>query len=298
LGSFIHNLPQYISNGLVVGCLYALVAMGFNIIYSSTGVINFAQGEFAMFGALLTYTFAGPLGLPVPLAAVAAVVATALIGAVMERLVIYPLRGSNIINLIIATIGASILFKAIGRIFWPEDGYQVKAFTEGSFHFLGVDQDKQVIWILALTVLAVLLTFIFFQRTRAGKAMKACSINRQAASLVGINVSRMSLYAFVISAALAGAAGFINAPAARYDMGLALGVSGFTAAVIGGLGRPFGAVLGGIILGLAVNLMSGFLQVVLHISSGYGEAIIPLLLILVLLIKPQGILGGREKVRV
>lgn len=298
MGDFIGNLPQYIANGIIAGCYYALIAMGFNVIYSSTGVINFAQGEFAMFGALLTYTFSSALGLPVALAAIAAVIATALIGAGMERVVIYPLRRSPVINMIIGTIGASILFKAIGRLFWPEDIYRVPALTEGSFHFLRVNLDWQDLWVLSLTALAIFLVWFFFQRTRAGKAMKACSINRQAAGLVGINVSRMSMYAFAISAALAAMAGLLDASFANYGMGLTLGISGFTAAVLGGLGSTFGAVLGGFILGVVMSVTAGFLQVVLNVSSGYTEAIIPALLILVLLVRPQGILGGREKVRV
>lgn len=298
MGDFIGNLPQYIANGLIAGCYYALIAMGFNIIYSSTGVINFAQGEFAMLGALFTYTFYSVVGLPAVPAAVAAVMVTALIGAGMERVVIYPLRNSPVINMIIGTIGASILLKSIGRLFWPEDLYPVKAFTEGSFQVLGINLDKQDIWVALLTLLAILLMWVFFQRMRVGKAMKACSINRQAAGLVGINVSRMSMYAFSISAALAASAGLLDASFANYGMGLSLGISGFTAAVVGGLGSTFGAVLGGFILGVTMSVTAGFLQVVLNVSSGYGEAIIPLLLILVLLVRPQGILGGSEKVRV
>jgi branched-chain amino acid transport system permease protein len=139
--------------------------------------------------------------------------------------------------------------------------------------------------------LSVLLVYLFFNYTKAGKAMRACSVNRQAASLVGINVSQMSLYSFVLAGALGGMAGFINAPFARYSIGLFLGIKGFTAAIVGGLGNTFGAVAGGLFLGLVEELTAGFLTVVLGVSSGFKEAIAAIVLILILLWRPQGILG-------
>jgi branched-chain amino acid transport system permease protein len=295
---FLQNCPTYLANGMLVGCLYALIAMGFNIIYSSTGVINFAQGEFAMLGALLAYQLAARAGLPVLLAASLSVTITAVIGIMVERAVIFPLRRTPVINMIIGTIGVSILLKSLARVIWPEEAYNVPPFTQGTFDFLGVTQRYQGLWVISLTAAAVVLTYLFFQRTMTGKAMKACSINRQAASLVGINVSRMSMYAFALSAALAAAGGLINAPAASYGMGLGLGISGFTAAVVGGLGSPFGAVVGGLTIGLLESVITGFLQVVLGVSSGYGEAVIPFVLVLMLLLRPQGLLGRGEKVRV
>jgi branched-chain amino acid transport system permease protein len=229
--------------------------MGFNIIYSSTGIINFAQGEFSMFGGLLAFTFAVTMGLPLPLALVLAVVVCALIGGVTERLVIYPLRHASILVAIIATVS------------------------------------RQFLWVVGLTALSVLLVYFFFNYTKAGKAMRACSVNRQAASLVGINVSQMSLYSFVLAGALGGMAGFINAPFAKYSIGLFLGIKGFTAAIVGGLGNTFGAVAGGLFLGLVEELTAGFLTVVLGVSSGFKEAIAAIVLILILLWRPQGILG-------
>jgi len=298
MSGFLRNCPTYLANGLLVGCLYALIAMGFNIIYSSTGVINFAQGEFAMLGALLAYQFSTRPHLPLSLAVLVSLMLTALIGLAVERTVIFPLRRTPIINMIIATIGVSIFLKAVARIIWPEEAYNVPPFTSGSFTVLGITQRYQGIWVILLTAASVAAIYLFYRGTVAGKAMRACSINRQAAELSGINVSRMSMYAFSLSAALAAAAGFINAPAASYGMGLSLGISGFTAAVVGGLGNPFGAVLGGLVIGILESITSGFLQVVLGLSSGYGEAVIPLVLIAVLLFMPQGLLGRGEKIRV
>jgi len=291
LVDFLGNCPQYIANGLANGCIYILLAMGFNIIFNSTGIINFAQGEFCMFGGLFAFTFAVTLGLPLPIAIVLAIVATALIGGIMERLLIYPLRHASIITAIIATVGASIFFKALGRLFWPKEAYKVPEFTSGNFSIPGATVSMQFLWVLGLTVVSVTLVYLFFNHTRAGKAMRACSVNRQAASLVGINVSHMSLYSFLLAATLGGVAGLINAPYASYGIGLFLGIKGFTSAVVGGLGNTFGAVTGGLVLGLLEELIPGFLTIVLGISTGYKEAVAAILLIAVLLLRPQGILG-------
>ena len=288
---FLGNCPQYIANGLANGCIYILLAMGFNIIFNSTGIINFAQGEFCMFGGLFAFTFAVTLGLPLPIAIVLAIVATALIGGIMERLLVYPLRHASIITAIIATVGASIFFKALGRLFWPKEAYKVPEFTSGNFSIPGATVSRQFLWVFGLTVISVALVYLFFNHTRAGRAMRACSVNRQAASLVGINVSRMSLYSFLLAATLGGIAGLINAPYASYGIGLFLGIKGFTAAVVGGLGNTFGAVTGGLVLGLLEELIPGFLTIVLGVSTGYKEAVAAILLIAVLLLRPQGILG-------
>lgn len=288
---FLRNCPQYLANGLSNGCIYIMVAMGFNIIYNSTGIINFAQGEFSMFGGLFAYAFAVSAGLPLPIAVLLAVACTALIGACTERLIIYPLRRASVLTAIIATIGASIFFKSLGRVLWPNEAYKVPEFTPGSISLPGATVPRQFLWVLALTVVSVALVYFFLGRTKAGRAMRACSVNRQAASLVGIDVSRMSLYSFLLAAALGGTAGLANAPYASYSIGLELGVKGFTAAVVGGLGNTFGAVTGGLVLGLLEELIPGFLTVVLGISTGYKGAVAAVILILVLLMRPQGILG-------
>jgi branched-chain amino acid transport system permease protein len=225
--------------------------MGFNIIFNSTGIINFAQGEFAMFGGLFAYTFSAVLG-----------------------------------------------FKAIGFLFWRKEAYKVPEFTSGNLSLPRVTVSQQFLWVLGLTALSVVLVYLFFNKTRAGKAMRACSINRQAASLVGINVSRMSLYSFTLAAALGALAGLINAPFASYSIGLFLGIKGFTAAVIGGLGNTFGAVTGGLVLGLSEELITGLLTIIVGVSTGYKDAVAAALLIGILLWRPQGLLdrGVAEKV--
>ncbi len=265
--------------------------MGFNIILNSTGIINFAQGEFAMFGGLFAYSFAVALHMPLLLSVVLAIAATAVIGAAMERAVVYPLRNASIITAIIATIGASIFFKAIGFLFWPKEAYKVPEFTSGNLSLPKATVSMQFLWVLGLTAISVVLVYVFFNRTKAGKAMRACSINRQAASLVGINVSRMSLYAFTLAAALGALAGLVNAPFAGYSIGLFLGIKGFTAAILGGPGNTFGAVTGGLVLGISEQLITGFLTLIVGVSTGYENAVAAALLILILLLRPQGLVG-------
>lgn len=267
------------------------MAMGFNIIFNSTGIINFAQGEFSMFGGLFAYTLAVSVGLPLYLAVLLALVITALIGAFMERLLIYPLRRASVLVAIIATIGASIFYKSLGRILWPKEAYKVPEFTPGNITLPGATVSRQSLWVFGLTAICVAAVYLFLNHTKAGKAMRACSVNRLAASLVGINVARMSLYSFILAATLGGVAGLANAPYASYSIGLFLGVKGFTAAVVGGLGNTFGAVTGGIFLGLLEELIPGFLTVALGVSTGYKDAVAAVLLIAVLLWRPQGILG-------
>lgn len=244
-----------------------------------------------MFGGLFAFTFSVTVGLPLPLAVILAVLCTTAIGAVMERTVIYPLRNASILTAIIATIGVSIFLKSIGRIFWPLEAYKMPEFTPGNLSLPGATVSKQFLWVLGLTIASIALVYIFFNHTRAGKAMRACSINRQAASLVGINVSRMSLYSFLIASALGGLAGLVNAPYASYDIGLYLGIKGFTGAVVGGLGNTFGAVVGGLVLGLMEELIAGFLAIVLGVPSGFKDAVAVFLLIGMLLVRPQGLLG-------
>ncbi len=286
------QILQYIANGLANGCIYVLVAMGFNIIFSSTGVINFAQGEFSMFGGLFAFTLAVTAHLPLVLAVILAILITGLIGVMTERLIIYPLRHMSILVMIIATVGASILFKAVGRIFWPLESNPLPQFTTGQVRLLGITVSRQIFWVFGLTAIAVIAVYIFYNRTRTGMAMRACSINRQAASLMGINTQRMAMYAFGLSALLGGLAGLVNAPSTNYHIGFYLGVKGFTAAVIGGLGNVFGAVVGGLALGLVEELVAGL------ISSGYRDLIAAVILITVLLVRPAGLLGKREVVKV
>jgi branched-chain amino acid transport system permease protein len=282
---------QYVFSGLTIGVIYALVALGYNIIYNVTEIINLAQGEFVMLGGLFAVFFVEALHLPLPLAFVAAVGAVGAVGYAMERFSIRPARQSSVLSLIIITIAVSILLKGSAMLWWGKDPYSLPAFTQGSPILLfGATLQPQALWVLGVSAGVVVLLTLFFQHSVYGKAMLACADNPNAARMVGIPVRRMILLSFVLSAAIGAAAGVVITPISlmEYDRGALLGLKGFGAAVLGGLGNFTGAALAGITLGLAESLCAGYL------SSGYKDAVALVLLLLVLFFKPEGLLGSRE----
>lgn len=286
---------QWILSGLVVGSIYSLIAMGFSVIYSSTRVINFAQGEFSMLGGMLMYTFATKAHVSIWLSFVLSVLVVALIGAAFEQTAIYKLRGSSVITVIIVTIGFSIFLKAIAKWIWGTDPVKIAPFTgEKAITIFKAAIVPQSFWVFGLTVLAVAALFLFFSRTLVGKGMRAAAANSDAASLVGVSTNTTSLIAWTLAAGLGAAAGIIIGPITppSFSSGLMLGLKGFSAAVLGGLGNIQGAVVGGLMLGVLENIIAGVLP------TGYKEAFAFLVLILVLLIRPQGLLGKPEDVKV
>lgn len=309
LGYRKHFGPQHYAqlaiDGIRGGSIYALIALGFVVIHSVTGIINFAQGEFVMLGAMLCVTvfnselpLLAPLATPLKmvLAVLLAVLGTTLIGGILERVAIYPARRAPVVALIIITIGATIAIRALALIFWGTRPYFVPAFTtlqmeDVTLRFGGLIVKAQSFWIWGTAAVVLAALALFFERTIMGKALRACAINRRAARLMGINPSRMSLLAFSLAAALGAIGGMVMAPATRpmYDMGLMLGLKGFVAAIMGGLVSFPGAVVGGIVLGVAENIGAGVT------SAGYKNIIVFAILILILLFRPQGFIGGGER---
>lgn len=286
---------QWILSGITVGSIYSLVAMGFSVIYSSTRVINFAQGEFSMLGGMLVYTFCTRAGMPMPLGFVLAVLLVALVGAGFERVAIHHLKDGSVITIIVVTIGFSIFLRAVSKLIWGTDPVKIAAFSgEKPIRFLGASIVPQSFWVFGFTIAAVLLVFLFFNRTLVGKGMRAVAANSDAASLVGVSSSMSSLMAWTLAAALGAAAGIVIAPIkfASYSMGTMLGLKGFTAAILGGLGSAPGAVVGGLALGVLETIVAGVFP------SGYKDALAFLILIVVLLVRPQGLLGKAEDVKV
>jgi branched-chain amino acid transport system permease protein len=286
----ITELLQYLFSGLTNGAIYALIALGFSIIFNATSIINFAQGEFVMLGALAVISFYS-LGLSLPLAFCLAVVAVTLMGLVFERLAIRPARDSTPISLIIITVGGGVLLKGLAMLFWGKDAFTLPPFSgQQPLSLAGATILPQSLWIFGLTIVLVAALEIFFRFTILGKAMRAASFNPVAARLVGIRVSQMVQLSFALSAGLGATAGVMIAPITMgvYDMGTMLGLKGFCAAVIGGLGSIFGGVLGGLVLGVAEAFASGML------SSGYRDAVAFLILLLVLFFRPQGLIGLRS----
>jgi branched-chain amino acid transport system permease protein len=296
---------QLVIDGLRGGSIYALIALGFVVIHSITGIINFAQGEFVMLGAMLCVSiFHSENNLLLPLspaikmslAIVLAVGLTTLVGALMERLTIFPARRAPILALIIITIGVTIALRAAALIAWGSRPYYLPAFStlemeDLTLRFSGVLIKAQSIWIWGVVSVVLVALALFLDRTITGKALRACAINRRAAQLMGINPSRMSLLAFSLAAALGAIGGIVMAPATRptYDMGLMLGLKGFVAAIMGGLLSAQGAVIGGLVLGVAENVGAGIT------SAGYKDIIVFVILILILLIRPQGFIGQGGK---
>ncbi len=283
-------LLQYLISGLTNGAIYALIALGFGIIYNATTIINFAQGEMVMLGALsaISVYHVRP---SLPLAFVGGVAVVTLVGLVFERLALRPVRDPSPLCLIIITVGGAVFIKGVAMLLWGKDPYSLPPFTSNVPISLGPATIlPQNLWVLGVGALVVLILEAFFRLTLVGKAMRACAYNPRAARLVGISASRMVQLSFGLSAALGAAGGILIAPLTLgvYDMGTMLGLKGFSAAILGGLGSSLGGVLGGLLLGVAESLASGL------ISSGYRDAVAFFILLLALFIRPQGLLGGKE----
>jgi branched-chain amino acid transport system permease protein len=285
------DLLQYAISGLTIGVIYALVAIGYNIIYNVTEIINFAQGEFVMIGGLLAVFFAGPLHLPLWIAFLTAISVSGFIGYAMDRMVIRHARNKSVLSLIIITISVSILLKGAAMFAWGKDPYSLQAFSSGGpLIVAGAAIQRQALWIFGVSALVVIGLNLFFRRSVYGKAMLACADNPNAARMVGINVRLMVLLSFVLSAAIGAAAGVIIAPVSLmdYDRGALLGLKGFGAAVLGGLGHFSGALVAGAILGLCESFCAGYL------SSGYKDAVALVLLLMALFFRPEGLFGSGE----
>jgi len=282
------QLLQYVFSGVAIGAIYAMVALGFNIIYNATGIINLAQGEFVMLGGMVMISLTAGLKLPLILAFFLSVGVVTLIGTALERGAIHPLRNPSVMTLIIITVAASILLKGSAMFVWGKDTYALPPFSSSNpINIAGAFLVPQTIWIAGIMGGSVIALVVFFTFTMTGRAMRACAVNRLAASLMGINVKLMVMLSFALSAALGAVAGIIITPAALmdYDRGTMLAIKGFAAAVLGGLGSNVGAVVAGFVIGLMESFGAGF------ISSGYKDAIALLVLLIVLFIRPGGIMG-------
>jgi len=288
------QLFQYVLSGLSNGAIYALIGFGFAIIYNSTGIINFAQGEFVMLGGMLTVFFLAVFKLPLAAAIILAIIISTIVGVSFERLAIRPLKNASPLSLIIITIGASIFMRGAAMLIWGKDTYALPAFSGNDpLYIAGATILPQHLWILGVTVLIIIGSRIFFNYSIAGKAMRACSYNPLAAGLVGINVKNMVMLSFAISSAIGSMAGIIIAPLTMtsYDVGIMLGLKGFCAVIIGGMSSGLGTLMGGLLLGLLESLGAGF------ISASYKDAIAFIILLLILFIRPEGLFSKKETER-
>lgn len=285
---------QFMMSGVTVGAVYALIALGFIIIYNASDVVNFAQGEFVMLGGMGT-VFAHQAGLPLPLAAAAAICLTALIGVIFNRVAIETARNAPVVSLIIITIGASIFIQGVVQIMLGKRIYRLPSFSgDVPIDVLGAKILPQSLWVMGGGVLIFVALWLFFTRTLTGRAVLATSNNRFAAQLVGINTNAMMTLSFGLSAAIGALAGVLISPITltSYQVGVPLALKGFAAAMLGGMGNPKGALAGGLLLGLLESFTAGY------ISSHYKDAVAFIVLIGLLFVRPLGLFGTPTITRV
>ncbi len=285
---------QFAFSGLTVGAIYALIALGFTLIYNASDVINFAQGEFVMVSGM-TAVFAAAAGIPLPLAALLAIVVTVLFGILLHRLAIEPARGASPVTLIIITIGASILMRGLAAVFFDKNFHSLPPLAgDTPLNLGGAAILPQSIIVLIGTGIIVTALWLFLNRTLMGKAMLATAANRLAARLVGIDTSAVIGISFVVSALIGAIGGLLATPITltNYAIGTLLALKGFAAAMLGGMGSPIGAVAGGLLLGLLEAFGAGYL------SSQYKDAIAFIVILAVLFAMPQGLFGRASIERV
>jgi branched-chain amino acid transport system permease protein len=288
------ELLQFTFSGLTVGAVYALVALGFTLIYNASDVINFAQGEFVMLGGLTT-VFLGLAGVPLPLAALISVIVAVVVGIAIHRFAIETARGADAVTLIMITIGASIFLRGAAQVVYDKRFHSLPPlFGNEPIRIAGAAILPQSLIVLAGSAVIVVLLWLFIDRTLFGKAVLATAANRLAARLVGIDTRRIVGFSFAVSAAIGAIAGILITPITltSYNVGTLLALKGFAAAMLGGIGSAFGAVLGGILIGLLEAFAAGYL------SSQYKDAVAFLVILFVLFGRPQGLLGRAKVERV
>jgi branched-chain amino acid transport system permease protein len=282
---------QYLVAGLTYGTIYAIVGIGFNIIYNTTGIINFAQGEFVMLGGMTAVTLYAFL--PLPLAILGAVLITMAVGGLIEMVFIRWLVKPSVLRMIIITIGISILVREAALVLWGEGVRSLPYFTGNevsALSFGGVRVSPQVLWSLGICAVVVVLLNLFFKFTMLGREMRACAANRDAATLCGIPTRNMVTLSFVLSAGIGALAGCVVSPITQtqYAIGSGLAIKGFTVAILGGLGNSMAAVAAGFILGILESFS------IWVMPTAYKDAISISLLLAMLFLRPSGLFGNRE----
>lgn len=278
-----------IVHGLGWASTYALIAVGFSLIFSASRIINLAQGEFVMLGGLIGFTLYA-LGIPLFLIPLFSALSVAAVGALVERAAIFPAREASATSLIIITIASSIVLRSGAALAWGPSSFRIPGFFRGAFvNLYGLIVDPQYLLIMGICAVSVVFLTLFLKKTKLGRSLRACSMDPVGARIVGISPDKMRNISFIISGGLAGLIGALIAPVfyASSECGLNLGLKGFCAAVLGGMGSIPGAIAGGLIIGLAEAFGA-------NIASSYKDVIAPVLMIIVLYVRPRGIMGGRS----
>lgn len=285
---------QFILSGVTLGAVYALIALGFTLIYNASDVVNFAQGEFVMLGGMIT-VFGAMAGMPLTLAALVAILTTAAIGVAFNKLAIETARNAPVASLIIITIGASIFIQGVAQNVFDKQIHRFPSISgDAPIVIFGATILPQSLWVIGGALVVFVALFLFFTRTVMGRAVLATSNNRLAAQLVGINTNMMMTLSFGLSAAIGALAGVLITPITltSYQVGVPLALKGFAAAMLGGMGNPMGALVGGVLLGLLESLTAGYL------SSQYKDAVAFVVILILLSVKPQGLFGQKTVNRV
>ncbi len=299
-------LVQQIINGLTLGSIYALVALGYTMVYGILGLINFAHGEVVMIGALSSLAVVRPLsaaGMPAPLAALVglavAVLVCMLLGFTIERVAYRPLRNAPRLAPLITAIGVSIVLQQLAMLLWGRNYYSVPLLLPAAPHqVLGAEITDVQLLIMAISALTMLGLMQLVNRTRLGRAMRATAENPAIAGLMGVNANRIISLTFVIGSALGALAGVLvsaNYGIAHYNMGFILGLKAFTAAVLGGIGNLAGAMVGGVLLGVIEALGAGYIGDLTggFLGSDYQDVFAFFVLIIVLILRPSGLMGEK-----
>jgi branched-chain amino acid transport system permease protein len=283
------EILQFLLSGLMVGSVFGLVAVGFCLVYSTTEVVNFAQGEFVMLGGMIAASWLAVTGWPVPLVLALAVAAAMLVAMLTEAITFGLSRKPQVLNLTIVTIGLAITIKGAVMMIWGKFPRDLPAFSgDVPIAIFGARIAPQALWIVGISLAVMVAIALFMQRSTTGTAMRAAAADKGTAALMGIPVRRLSTLSFGIAAAIGAVAGVVTTPLTltSYDHGTLIGLKGFCAAIIGGLGNVYGAFLGGLILGVLEAFAAGLG------GSGYQDAAAFLVLIVILLVRPQGLFRG------
>ena len=281
-------LGQIVVSGITIGAIYALIAIGFTIVFATNRVVNFAHGEFVMAGGMLYAYFTGVHHLPIAPAFLLAAVLSGFIAWVVYQVGLSDVDRDNHVAQVMITLGAGIALKGAAQVWLRKDTLFPPAFSGPASVAVGpLTVSSQALWIAGGLLVFLLALQVLLKYTKLGASMRAVSLNHYAATLMGISPGRAAATAFVIAGVVGGAAGGLLAPLAstHYDNGIFLAIKGFAAAIVGGIGSPLGAVVGGLVLGLTESLAAGY------VSSVYKDVVSLALLLFVLILRPQGLLG-------
>lgn len=287
---------QQIINGLTIGGIYALVALGYSMVYSVLRIVNFAHGDIFMIGTFLGLTMCSSLGLPLFVSIAIAAVLTAVLGCLIERLAYRPVHSKDGMSVLIAALGVEIFLQNLARQIWGSETFSYTGKMETvSYHIGSVTISNIQILIFVLTVVLLVILYFLIYKSKMGVAMRASSYNMTTARLMGINTNRIIVFTFALGSILAGVAG--NLVGIYYDavyasMGYSMGMKAFASAILGGIGSVPGAVLGGFLIGIVETLGT------VYISSGYRDAYAFIVMIIILIVRPAGLLGKKQTEKV